>query len=275
MSSAPPLMPASALRSSLELANLGLLDYPDARIELQAQTDDAARALGRPHEQWRRMALAKEPFTKNFIEAMGPGSVFYDIGANVGSYTLLAATRGTFTVAIEPATTNQHALWQNVLLNHLDERVVRIQAALGTANGWCWLGYRDMQSGSADFLLGDPKLMFTHRLEIIHKEQVRCWRLDDLVASSGLVAPTHLKLDVDGAELAVLQGAEGLLTESPLRAMMVELQPDAEAGITEYLAGLGWDLAERFPVRGIAYAEYRKLPKVVAKAKRVRKRKAA
>ncbi len=70
-----------------------------------------------------RTILTKEPNSITWIDRMEPGSVFFDIGANVGVLTLYAATRGDIEVwAYEPAAVNYYNLVANCELNHLENR---------------------------------------------------------------------------------------------------------------------------------------------------------
>jgi hypothetical protein len=57
------------------------------------------------------------------LHLLRPGDVFYDVGANVGSYTLLAATAGARVHAFEPSPPTAARLRRNVALNALEERV--------------------------------------------------------------------------------------------------------------------------------------------------------
>jgi tRNA G37 N-methylase Trm5 len=78
---------------------------------------------------WRaRTIMTKEPDSMQWIDAMQPGSVFWDIGANVGVLTLYAAMRGDLEVwAFEPAAVNYYNLVANCELNCLEKRVRCLQ----------------------------------------------------------------------------------------------------------------------------------------------------
>jgi hypothetical protein len=81
-------------------------------------------------------------------------------------------------------------------------------------------------------------------------QPVLSYRLDDLINSFGLAPPTHVKIDVDGAELLVLRGAEQALGDRRLRSVLVELQRGSEmrGQIIDYLAGRGLRLREEHPL---------------------------
>jgi FkbM family methyltransferase len=75
-----------------------------------------------------RTILTKEPDSLKWIDSMRPGSVFWDIGANVGVLTLYAAARGDLDVwAFEPAAVNYYNLVANCELNHFEKRVRCLQ----------------------------------------------------------------------------------------------------------------------------------------------------
>ena len=64
------------------------------------------------------------------------GDLFVDVGANIGSYTVLAtAVCGAQTIAAEPDPGTSHSLKRNVQANGIEQRVTLVEAALGSARG--------------------------------------------------------------------------------------------------------------------------------------------
>ena len=103
----------------------GRLDYPAAEIHLQLTSRD---------EFHRLRSCEKEPWTVRWIEEyLEPGEVLYDVGANVGAYSLIAAVGvpGSRVVAFEPGPANFAALCANLELNAVVERVIAVPLALG------------------------------------------------------------------------------------------------------------------------------------------------
>jgi FkbM family methyltransferase len=219
------------------------LDYDKAEIEVVA----AAR-----HRTAR--AQTKEPFTVEWIEAnFGDGDVLYDIGANVGSYSLIAASvasRGTV-YAFEPSFASFAVLCSNIAINGLDERIVPIPLALGATTSTTTLKYWGMGPGSGvlDESVRDDAGTFEQR--------ALCVRLDDLVQIFGLRPPTLVKLDVDGVESDVIAGAAETL--SAARSVIVELENDDDS-LLELLARHGFDDHELHQRRGssVRYATLRR-----------------
>jgi len=227
------------------------LDWPRAAISLRWDGNENPQFM-----KMRVIAAQKEPWTVSFIEAMPQGSVFLDIGANIGSYTLMAAALGHAVIAIEPGYANFHHLARNLALNNVMDRVFPIQCALSDKAGMDWLHYGDLTAGAASHAMGQPVPGLVPMLW--HKQIVPTWPLDKLVADLGLPQPQFLKLDVDGHESKVVAGAEETLRRCV--AAMIETKDDQEGPIVERLAGLGLERTQRFaerngqPIVGISYS---------------------
>lgn len=211
------------------------LDYPGARIEIEVSNPIEAT--------YRALACQKEPWTVSFIEGMAPDATFWDVGANVGPYTLIAAKRGHPAVAIEPAFGNLYHLCVNLAANALLDRVLVIPAALGAATGWDWLHYGDLRPGAASHQMGGERKI-TH-----HKQQVAVWALDDLMACVPLPGPRYLKVDVDGGEGGVLEGARAFLADGETRGVLIECRLDLEKEIVALLGAAGLRQMGRYDER--------------------------
>src|SRR5207237_7374841 len=101
-----------------------------------------------------------EPWTVRWIEQnLRAGDVFYDVGANVGAYALVAAALGTTAqvVAIEPASANYAALCDNIRLNGREDRIVPLPVALAEETRLQTLGSQDVSAGAAGHALEDGR----------------------------------------------------------------------------------------------------------------------
>jgi len=177
--------------------------------------------------------LYKEIFTDlvygDFIEHVRPaGDLIIDVGANSGLSALYFARElpDTQLLAIEPAPATYACLALN-LLRHVPGATT-MQLALAAADGAASLTYypkTPSQSGlhaepgqddalTAAYLrnIGFDEDSITYSLAGLHEggvtTTVPCWRLDTLVSafSPGAPRPLHLKIDVERAELSVLEG---------------------------------------------------------------------
>ena len=218
------------------LEPVGRLNHPRYEIELGLDTDVELFRLG---------SCAKEPETVAWIErTFRAGDVLYDIGANVGAYSFLAAEHGgaeSGVYAFEPTFSTYAGLARNVILNEVEGRVVPLNVALASETGFAPMSFSSLRAGGAMHTFGE-------RPEGAGAWQpVLAFRLDDLVEQFALRPPTHLKLDVDGAELAMLRGAPATLRSVRLRTVLVEVtetEPDAEA-IVSLLIDAGFSETER------------------------------
>jgi len=199
----------------------------------------------------RRISYVQEAWTIAWMRAVPPGSVVYDVGANIGIDSLIAAERADRSVrvvAIEPFPANFASLVKNMVHNGLQDRVIPVPFGLGRATGLVRYNWANAQPGGALHSFG--AIVKPRSGEVVtpvaHHECV-CYRLDDLVKLPDLPFPTHIKIDVDGGELEVLAGAPEVMRDPRCRALQVEVI-DVDAArtrsreVTELLAVAGFSL---------------------------------
>lgn len=148
---------------------------------------------------------------------MGDGTlVLFDVGANVGEYTkLLLNYFGEKEVTIhsfEPSGITFETLERNVR----GEKVILNHVGLGKEKSEAILYYDRENSGMAS--LYDRQLDYLG-MELSKKEKVRIIPLDEYCRENGIEKIDFLKMDVEGNELDVLQGAEHMLRESRIRSI--------------------------------------------------------
>jgi FkbM family methyltransferase len=221
---------------------IGVLDYPHAEIKL---------ALSDAPELMRLRSCTKEPETVAWIEQnLRPDDVLFDIGANVGAYSLVAASirPGCRVFAFEPSFSTFASLSRNIHLNGLAGRVVPLQIALSDRTGMIEFQYRDLRAGAAEHASdGDA------RFDPVYRQPTLGYRLDDFIAELGLPLPNLVKIDVDGGEERVLAGAPKLLASAGLRSLQIELAQDRSRALVELIERAGLRLvAHRERSAGIA-----------------------
>lgn len=252
--SVPGLSPAyHGARKALQRARgTAALDFRAERI--------VVRTSSREIVEMRLQPVDKEPWTVAWLEReLRAGDVFYDIGANIGVYTLIAAkiARGSSTiVAFEPAYANYNELCENVILNGVAGSVIPLPVALGDESRVGNLAYRDTAAGAADHSLDAESPGHVQRM-LVHS-------LDDLVERYGLEPPTLIKLDVDGGEAGVLRGAHSVLRSPQLRSLVVEVESRGSEDVQRELESAGFTLETRIderhgqPLPGIWYGVFRR-----------------
>lgn len=163
-------------------------------------------ALRRPHPDF--LDGSYEAVVQTTIaEHLSDGSVFYDIGANIGFFSLLAAPivgpRGAV-YAFEPVPGNASSIRHTAQLNRLPNIEVFEEAA-GERSGRAQLVLTHHIGGAALSSASSP-------LDMIGVIDVAVTALDDAIANRGLRPPSLVKIDVEGAELQVLRGMTNTLT---------------------------------------------------------------
>jgi len=200
---------------------------------------------------------SKEPGTIEWIESeMKPGQVFYDIGANIGVYTIFAARRvspGGKVYAFEPHGPNFSRLSDNIAINRLQDVVVPCSFALHNTDGYLKFRYRSLNSGTSNSQLfegsnGELKLADDQIIEL--KNAVR---VDALIASRRVAPPQHVKIDIDGDEYLILQGMTSLLksSDAPL-SIQVELNEPHSDAIISFLQDHHYHLVKKHLTRSAA-----------------------
>jgi FkbM family methyltransferase len=216
----------------------GELDYAPHRIEL---------VLGSQKVLGRLASVEKEPFTVEWIETLRPGDVLYDIGANVGAYSLIAAKatgNQARVFAFEPSPATYRDLFRNVLHNDCADSITALPLALWSESKVLSFRFHLFRSGAA-------KHRVATELDSGHPRvsNVIGVRLDDLIDRFGLPVPTHAKIDVDGGELELLRGAVRTLRQPEWRSILIELElgGDTEQNleIKQLLAAAGFQPTQR------------------------------
>ena len=203
-------------------------------------------SVGSINDARRLGAVASEPYTARWIMGdMQDGDCLYDIGASVGAYSFIAARAhaGVKAYAFEPAAASFASLLANVAQNNMGEQIVPLAVALSNTTGFTEFAYASLSSGATK----QPGIHESDRSAVSARQVVYAWTLDDLISQAKLALPTHIKVDVDGSEVAVVRGMKKTLALSQVRLVQVEASQgkDGTAGaISALLADAGFTLAE-------------------------------
>jgi len=143
------------------------------------------------------------------LHFLRPDDLFIDIGANIGAYTILASGEiGSKSISIEPIPKTFKILTDNILINHLQSKVSALNIGLGSSKG----------------LLKFTKSFDTVNHVVIDDEKdtidVEVNTLDNIISDQN---PSLIKIDVEGFETEVLNGAKKTLDNSDLKAIIIEL----------------------------------------------------
>jgi len=164
----------------------------------------------------------KEPETLAWIDGFAPASKLLDIGANVGVYSLYAGLRGHEVRCIEPDALNFALLNLNIADNGLGGRVVAYPFSIHSESKVAELNVGEYRWGGARSSFDRNVNWKGEELGEGFSQGSPGITVDDFVARTGF-APDHIKIDVDGNELLVLQGARATLADPRCLSILVEM----------------------------------------------------
>lgn len=159
------------------------------------------------------------PVTRLLQRRLHVGAVMVDVGANWGYFSLVAAAavgRSGRVLSLEPDPRQFHRLAENVQLNDFRHVSATAAAAAACEGSAVLAGYSELARNKGVSRLGGPADGPSF--------DVRCVALDDLTTNFPRV--DVVKIDVEGAELAVLRGMQRGLAQERYRAVLLELHPE-------------------------------------------------
>lgn len=201
-------------------------------------------------ERYRADTLfTKEEGTVRWLRAQcKSGDIVYDIGANIGIYTVIAARLvcpNGIVYAFEPHAPTAAHLTQNVLLNG-QEKLVRVKClALHSSQGYFQFNYTSHKPGSSGHQLGHLESESGQEFKPVASEVVQAVTIDALIQTQAIDPADLVKLDVDGNELKILYGMRQLFTKTPPRSVQIEMHPQDDAAIVQFMEGYTYRLKER------------------------------
>lgn len=185
------------------------------------------------HCAWRVESLmTKEPDTVAWINTMGPGDVLYDVGANIGQYSMLAAKRGVRVHAFEPESQNFALLCRNIALNKLGGLITPWPIAFTDQEGLNTFHVTQLIAGGSCNTFGESVDFNLKQKQFAFSQGMFGTRLDYFVDYKREEQPTHIKVDVDGFEHKVVTGAIYTLTNGPVKSILIETNTHIEEHVS-------------------------------------------
>jgi len=179
--------------------------------------------------QWRvETFFTKEPETLEWIDSFNDNKkiIFWDVGANIGLYSIYAALKypDVEIISFEPSTSNLRILSRNISINKFEEKIKINQLPLTKEQnqylmfeesefieGWA------MNTFGAGFDFENKPMQPTNRYKIFGTN------INYLIENNILSIPNYIKIDVDGIEHLILEGASNHLDNPEIRSMSIEL----------------------------------------------------
>ena len=193
---------------------------------------------------------SKEPETLEWIDRYGGNGAFFDVGANIGLYSVhYAKTHPGNVYAFEPSVLNLGLLAKNLSINGLSDRAVIVPNPLTSRNQIADFHMSILEEGEAMSTFGER---FGHDGQLLN-EQMRYrttgYALDFLMDAGILPeVPSLMKIDVDGIEHLILRGAVKLLANATLRTILIEVNDDfidLSTNVRDSLLSGGFVLSQR------------------------------
>ncbi len=197
---------------------------------------------------WRAESFStKEPETLEWIEEHGGQGAFFDVGANIGLYSLYYAKLYSDQVyAFEPSVFNLRILAENIYANSMSDRINVVPIPLSSKDQIAALRMSSLEEGGAMSSFGAS---FGHDgRTLVERMMYRMPGLTlDTMLSSGMIpqSPALIKLDVDGIEHLILSGAQSALRAPTLHSVLVEVNEEFRqlaSEVAQHLTGAGFQL---------------------------------
>lgn len=182
-----------------------------------------------PH--WRAETLLnKEPETIEWINGFAPNTVFWDVGANVGCYSLYAAKRQNIRVmAFEPSAANYHILSKNIEINGMDSLISGLCIAFSDTSEVGYLNMSNTILGGALSCFGKSQDTYTicgKNYDVSFNQGMMGFTIDDFIEKFAPPFPNYLKIDVDSIEDKIIAGAAKTIMNDQLKSVLIELDTE-------------------------------------------------
>lgn len=196
-----------------------------------------------------RTFSTKEPETLDWIDNFEKNSVFWDVGANIGLYSLYAAKKNHQTYCFEPSFFNLEFLARNINLNNLTDNILILPIALNDKNKMSKLKLSSTVWGSAHSTFDKNYTSDGNKINEKMIYQTVGFSMNDIAEIQKLPHPDYLKIDVDGIEHLILKGGNKLLKN--IKSVLVENSNnffEQTDGIKNILDELGLKLSEEIKI---------------------------
>ena len=158
---------------------------------------------------------------------------FFDIGANIGYYSLFFKEIGNI-YAFEPNKKNFFCLKENCKLNNMNIKMYNFGLSNSNYDSEIWYTNKDKMGGSAIFDKNDPELKKYNPKSII-KEKISLKKLDDVLKINN--SKILVKIDVERHEKKVLEGMEKMIQQNNI-IMQIEIGEENKKEVFDYLKKL-------------------------------------
>ncbi len=206
--------------------------------------------------KWRVDTIfSKEPETLEWIDSFkainNKTIIFWDIGANIGLYSIYAAQKidNIKIYSFEPSTSNLRVLSRNIFLNNLNKKISISQFPLTSKkNVFLDMNESEFIEGWSMSSFGTKKGYDGEEIKVKQKYRIFGTSIDNLVENEVIELPNYVKIDVDGIEDLILEGANKILSNETLKSLSIELNEnykDQYNKIIRLMENFGFSLKQK------------------------------
>lgn len=197
---------------------------------------------------------SKEPETIEWLDHLDEKDVLYDIGANVGLYSIYAGVKGANVLAFEPVFYNFSIINSNIARNSLEKKITAYPIALSSKMEFGKMHLTNLTPGGAYSSFSSD-----NSNGVVEQGSIS-FCMDDLIENFNFPVPTHVKIDVDGLEAKIVKGMEKTLENSKLRSVLIEINEDldSDCNIVKDLKEIGFTVSVQglYPESGTKIRNY-------------------
>ena len=172
--------------------------------------------------------FTKEPETLKWIDNFKKDKkvIFWDIGSNIGLYSMYAALKHSNIeiYSFEPSSSNLRVLSRNISINNLVNKININQFPLTDKNkGFQLMMESDFREGGALHSFGRDLNFEGKKINTKNNYKIYGFSIDYLINNLEFSIPNYIKIDVDGLEHVILEGAKKVLNNENLKSLLIEI----------------------------------------------------
>jgi len=232
--------------------DISLKEYENFDPKCTIEVEDKKITFQTPNRltRWRvDTLLTKEPHTIDWLNEIGPKETLLDIGANVGMYSIYAGVvRGATVIALEPESQNYSLLNINIRLNKLDHLIAAYCIGVSDKDTFDYIFMANLVAGDANHAVGEPLNTDLQSFSDDIKFAQGCvtYKIDSLVNDNKIPVPDYVKIDVDGFEHKVFEGAKETLRNKKIKSVLIEINPKLpeHLALIEQIESLGFKFSQ-------------------------------
>ncbi len=176
--------------------------------------------------EWRIDTFStKEPETLEWIDRIPSDSILWDIGANIGLYSVYAAKKsGCYVYSFEPSVFNLELLARNIYLNELSNKICIVPLAMSDTLSVSKMRMTSTELGGALSSFGKELGWDGKNINQKFEYSMLGISMEDVVNKLNIPIPDFIKMDVDGLEHFILKGGANIL--SKIKSIIIEVNDD-------------------------------------------------